>query len=209
MLKLSRLFPLAVLALALAAPAQTTTAGRILSRIDLGLSGTGVFTSTASGSNYLNQALSVQPSSTAGGAVQLRYTQSHLLGFETTYTLARYTQNYTCCITGGVQNNVQELTGGYVLHGPTILSVIPFASIGAGATKFKPTANGGQSYLQQYRATYYYTVGFDAPLYRQTVYLRAQFRQLLYLAPDFGQNYLTIKQRAITSEPAVGFVFRF
>jgi hypothetical protein len=29
------------------------------------------------------------------------------------------------------------------------------------------------------------------------------------LAPDFGQNYLTINHRTSTYEPGIGFFFRF
>ena len=39
--------------------------------------------------------------------------------------------------------------------------------------------------------------------------LRAQFRQIFFLAPDFEQNYLTIKHRTTTFEPGVGFFIRF
>jgi hypothetical protein len=35
------------------------------------------------------------------------------------------------------------------------------------------------------------------------------FRQLIYLAPDFQQNYLTITRRTVTSEPTIGFFLRF
>jgi hypothetical protein len=39
--------------------------------------------------------------------------------------------------------------------------------------------------------------------------VRVAFRQLIYLAPDFGQNYLTIGRRAVTTEPTFGFFLRF
>jgi hypothetical protein len=39
--------------------------------------------------------------------------------------------------------------------------------------------------------------------------IRGQFRQIISLAPDYGQNYLTIKQRTITSEPAIGVFLKF
>ena len=57
--------------------------------------------------------------------------------------------------------------------------------------------------------TYYYTVGVEAPLLGNYLGLRAGFRQLIYLAPDFGQNYLTIKKRTFTSEPQVGIYLHF
>jgi hypothetical protein len=39
--------------------------------------------------------------------------------------------------------------------------------------------------------------------------VRVGFRQLIYLAPDFQQNYLTITRRVRTSEPTFGFFLRF
>jgi hypothetical protein len=39
--------------------------------------------------------------------------------------------------------------------------------------------------------------------------MRVGFRQLIYLAPDFLQNYLTITRRTRTSEPTIGFFVRF
>jgi len=39
--------------------------------------------------------------------------------------------------------------------------------------------------------------------------MRLGFRQLIYLAPDFQQNYLTITRRTTTSEPIIGFYLRF
>ena len=39
--------------------------------------------------------------------------------------------------------------------------------------------------------------------------VRLGFRQLIYLAPDFQQNYLTITRRTRTGEPNFGFFVRF
>ena len=46
-------------------------------------------------------------------------------------------------------------------------------------------------------------------LYEGHVGLRAQVRQAFFLAPDFGQNYLTIKQRTSSFEPAIGIYLHF
>ena len=81
--------------------------------------------------------------------------------------------------------------------------------MGAGTTGFNPTPFGGQGLLQQYRANYYYAVGAEAPIYGPHLSIRAQVRQSFYLAPDFGANYLTIKQRTNTFEPGFGFVLRY
>jgi len=56
--------------------------------------------------------------------------------------------------------------------------------------------------------TYYYTVGAE-DMVSQHFGVRLQFRQLFYKAPDFGQNYLTIQQQTITSEPTFGFFLKY
>jgi opacity protein-like surface antigen len=107
-----------------------------------------------------------------------------------------------------VQNTVAEETLGYVAHLHPFLGVKPFVGAGGGTMRFKPTPNGGEGLQQQYRAVYYYDAGADKAL-TPNFGVRVAFRQLIYLAPDFGQNYLTITRRAITTEPTFGFYLRF
>ena len=64
----------------------------------------------------------------------------------------------------------------------------PFLGAGGGSIAFKPTTYGGQGLTTQARAVYYYNVGVEDYVYGDHVGLRAQFRQLVYLAPDFGQK---------------------
>jgi len=61
----------------------------------------------------------------------------------------------------------------------------------------------------QYRATYYYNVGLQKELFNSNFGFRASFRETFYLAPDFGQNYLTILKHATTLQPMAGFYLRF
>ncbi len=96
-----------------------------------------------------------------------------------------------------------------VTPGHTLFGLQPFASVGAGSIEFKPTPHGGQGAPKQARMAYYYNVGLQQELFESHFGLRAGFRQVFFLAPDFGQNYLTIKQHTITSEPSIGFYFRF
>ena len=200
--------------------AQTETPlQRQLKRFDLGVSGIGVFTGSSSGENYATssprpdqaQSLTQSPSNTLGALVTLRYTKSPLLGAEFNYTYARYTEDFSAILPGGVQTNVSEYSVGYVAHGPALTSfaIRPFASVGAGSTAFTPTPFGGQGLLEQARATYYYAAGIEAPIYGQHLSVRGQVRQAFFLAPDFGANYLTIKQHTSTFEPAFGFVLHY
>jgi hypothetical protein len=229
MLKLLRSFygcalGLTVLASFSTASSQTTALARQLDRVDVAVSGIGAITEGVSGTNYISQPVTVNSSTTVGALVTARYTKSPLIGFEFNYSYARFNETYTGTLFSnnppgstsstagntsfGVQSNVSEYTLGYVAHLPSLLGVQPFASVGAGATAFKPTPLGGQQLTEQARATYYYSVGVDDQLTR-FFGVRAQLRQTFYKAPDFGQNYLTINQQTFTLEPGIGFYIKF
>jgi hypothetical protein len=226
MLNVSRLscvwsVPFCLLAI-MAAPiakAQSTALSRQLSRIDLGVSGVGEFNSTGSGTVNIDAkptTVNLRTSNTLGALVTVRYIKSPWIGFEGNYGYARYTENFTpfgspapgTPLTGGVQTNASEYTLGYVAHTPTYFNVQPFISAGLGTIAFRPTTFGGQSLNEQARAAYYYSVGVEKAI-SPHFGLRAQFRQLFFLAPDFGQNYLTIKHHTSTLEPGIGFYIRF
>ena len=187
--------------------AQVTRLDRQLERVDIGVGGSAIFTKDVSGTNYLDQPVALSASTTLGALVQVRYTKSPLLGAEFNYTYARFTENFSVA-PNGVQTNASEYTVGYVAHLPTFLGFQPFASVGAGATAFKPTPMGGQGLPERARASYYYDFGVDDQITRY-IGVRAQFRQVFYKAPDFGANYLQINQQTITSEPTVGFYIKF
>lgn len=188
----------------------------VLSHVDLGISGVGIITQSSSGAVKNNtqpaSTVSIDPSKTVGVLVTVRYIVKPLVGFEFNYGYARYTQNFTG-VSGtpgvlGVQNNAKEYTFGYVAHLHQYFGVTPFVGGGAGTTAFRPTTNGGQGLLSQARATYYYAAGAEASLGTHFG-VRAQFRQKFYLAPDFGQNYLTILKHTNTIQPGIGFYIRF
>ena len=101
-----------------------------------------------------------------------------------------------------------EYTFGYDAQLHLCFGVPPFVGGREGTKAFRPTTNGGQGLLSQARATYYYAAGAEASLGTHFG-LRAQFRQKFYLAPDFGQNYLTILKHTNTIQPVIGFYIRF
>jgi len=207
------------------ASAQATTqtaAQRQFERIDLAISAAGELTSSVSGveerdANTTHSVLTIKPSTTVGELLTLRYTAKPYFGLEFNFGNARFTQNYTftpspspTLLVGGAQAAARELTFGYIVHPRSKpFGLQPFLGAGAGTMRFKPTTYGGQGLPQQYRATYYYTLGVEGNFPDSHFGMRAGFRQLFYLAPDFLQNYLTIKQRARTSEPTIGFFVRF
>jgi len=219
-----KVFPLAaVLALTFtAASAQEPLSAldKQLARTDLAVSGAGIFNRSSSGpivaagAENTGQVVGNEPSNTFGALATLRYIAKPYVGFEFNYGFARYTENFSN-VPGiapviGVQTKVNEYTVGYVLTPPhPIFDYQPFVSVGAGSTGFKPTAGGGLGFPEQARATYYYSAGLQKEYFSEHFGFRASFRQVFYLAPDFGQNFLTIKQHTITSEPTLGFYLKF
>ncbi|HEY5382922.1 MAG TPA: outer membrane beta-barrel protein [Acidobacteriaceae bacterium] len=229
----------ALLALAFGtAPAQTPTrAERQLSRLDLGISGSGEFTRKVSGpilptgaSNcYLpsptiphtgpcTTILSQSASNTLGALATVRYIAKPLVGLEFNYGWARYTQAFTPAPATPadpssvypIQTTYNEYSFGYLITpAHTILGLQPFASAGAGTTYFKPTGGGGEGEHKQARAVYYYNIGVQQEFHDSHFGVRASFRQVFLLAPDFGENYLTIKQHTNTIQPTAGFYLRF
>jgi len=191
------------------AQTQSTALNRQLERLDLSVSGIGVFNRPSTGTVTVNAqptTLTITPGNTLGALITLRYIVKPWVGFEGNFSYARYTEKFNTI--GGVQQNAREYTLGYVAHTPPVLGIRPFVSIGAGSTAFRPTPGGGLGLLEQARATYYYSVGAEKDV-SPHFGLRAQFRESFFLAPDYGQNYLTILKHTTTFEPGVGFFLRF
>ncbi len=204
-------------------PAPLTPVQKQLAKIDLAVSAAGSFVSTVSGieqrdASLTHTQLSIRTSSTVGELATLRYTMKPYVGFEFNFTNLRYSQDYTFTppptqnlLFGGVQTGVHELTLGYIAHLKyRPFGLTPFLGAGGGTIKFHPTPGGGQGLPFQYRAVYYYTVGVEGNFPNNSPFgMRVAFRQLVYLAPDFLQNYLTITRRPLATEPTVGFFVRF
>jgi hypothetical protein len=193
-----------------------------LDRIDFAISAAGELSTSVSGieqrdANSSHTLLTIKPSSTVGELVTLRYTAKPYVGFEFNFSNLRYTQDYTFVpppaqnlLFGGAQSGVRELTLGYVAHLKyRPLGITPFLGAGGGTVHFTPTAGGGQGLPPQYRAAYYYQAGLEGNFPDSHFGMRLAFRQIIYLAPDFIQNYLTITRRTITTEPTIGFFVRF
>jgi len=204
--------------------AQSTTVetplDKQLSRIELGVSGVGEFNKTVSGPvlsasapNY-KQNLTEEPSNTLGALVNIRYTARPYIGLEFNYGYSRYVENISpppgTNSAFGIQSNVLEYTLGYsVKPNHTFFGFQPFVSGGAGTIEFKPTTHGGEELPKKARMAYYYNVGLQKEYFGEHFGLRAQVRQVFFLAPDFGQNYLTILKHTSSFEPGAGFYLRF
>jgi hypothetical protein len=207
------------------AAAQTPTRlERQLSHVDLGISGAGEFTRSVSGpivptgaSNY-NTLTTQAASNTLGAMANIRYTPRPLVGLEFNYAWARYTESFTPApatptVAGSVfplQTTYNEYTLGYIITpAHTLFGLQPFASAGLGSIEFKPTAGGGDRAPIQARAAYYYNVGLQQEFHDSHFGLRVSFRQVFFLAPDYGQNYLTILKHTTATQPTAGFFLRF
>ncbi|MFN2975000.1 hypothetical protein [Terriglobus aquaticus] len=201
--------------------APQTRFDRVLSHFDFAASAVGEFDTTVNGpvQNKLAvtpNSLTEHPSSTVGAMGTIRFQKSPWVGGEFNYRWAKY--NYTFTFANDpqnllkfyTQNTANEYTVGYIAHpAHQLFGFKPFVGAGAGTVEFKPSRSSGSGLPVQARAAYYYTVGGDTPFSGDRFGLRLGFRQVFYLAPDFGQNYLYIKKLAISSQPTVGFYVHF
>lgn len=187
---------------------------RQLHRLDFGIVAAGSFTSAVTGTNFSGTTatqtpitLTEQPSNTVGALATIRYSKSPWVGLEFNYGYTRYTEAFSAFVTP--QTNANEYSFGYLVHPGTLLGIQTFASAGSGTLAFRPTRGGGEGLPEQARQVYYWQAGGESLLFDSNFGLRASFRQELFLAPDFEENYLRIKKRAITTSPTVGFYYHF
>jgi opacity protein-like surface antigen len=112
-----------------------------------------------------------------------------------------------------IQANVHQATGGLVfsLPAPARFRIHPYVLAEGGALVFDPTGNtfgtvpGAQ---KQTVGVFAYGGGADFPLVNH-VSLRAEYRGLVYGAPDFGLRQLNTNTTTHTVQPSAGIVFRF
>jgi len=106
----------------------------------------------------------------------------------------------------GVNAHSNELTAAYVFRYP-MRRVIPFALAGVGGLVFSPKDFVGAD--TQGRAAFVYGGGADFNI-TPRLYLRAQYRGLVYNSPTFDLAPVTGLDRVThRAEPSVGFGFRF
>jgi outer membrane immunogenic protein len=110
--------------------------------------------------------------------------------------------------------SVREYSGVYVFSLFKTEKWEPFLLGGAGALRFYPRItylNGVQtiySSVTQTEFAYIFGGGADYHAWKR-VYVRAQYRGLVYKAPDFNLSNLFTGAHGLLSEPSVGLVFRF
>lgn len=179
------------------------------SRSEISLQGTGFFTKDASG-----QGTTQRTTNTGGFLVGYRYNLTRWLAAEAVYGYDRNSQHYFGSSGfSRVQANVHQATGGFVVRIPTYhrLRLSPYVLAEGGALVFDPTGNAfGTVPGAQRQATgvFAYGGGADFPLLKH-VGLRAEYRGLVYSAPDFGLAALNTNTITHTAQPSAGLVFRF
>lgn len=179
------------------------------SRSEISLQGTGFFTKDSSGQGTTQRA-----TNTGGFLVGYRYNLTRWLAAEADYGYDRNSQHYFGSSGfSRIQANVHQATGGFVVRIPTVhrLKLSPYVLAEGGALVFDPTGNSfGTVPGAQRQATgvFVYGGGADFPLLKH-VGLRAEYRGLVYSAPDFGLAALNTNTITHTAQPSAGLVFRF
>src|SRR6266496_1489681 len=166
-------------------------------RSEISLQGTGFFTKDTTG-----QGTTQRGTETGGFLLGYRYHFNRWLAAETVYGYSRNTQQYfgTAGLSG-VQSNIHQATGGFVISLPTParFRLSPYLLAEGGALV------GAQ---RQAVGVFSYGGGVDYPVVKH-VSLRAEYRGLVYNAPDFGVSSLNTDKITHTAQPSAGIVFRF
>lgn len=178
-------------------------------RSEISLQGTGFFTKDTTGQNTLQRS-----TNTGGFLVGYRYHWNRWLATEAVYGYDRNSQQYLA--PGGlsrIQANIHQVTSGFVvsLPAPASLRISPYVLAEGGALIFDPTGNNFGSVPgagSQAAGVFAYGGGADVPVTRH-LSLRAEYRGLVYSAPDFGFRSLNTNTVTHTAQPSAGIVFRF
>jgi opacity protein-like surface antigen len=202
-MRLKFLIPVIILVISAAvASAQT----------DVALSLYGAFSGTTDAAG-----VTVSPSNSAGGIVEVRHISNPILGFEGTYSFNRANQTYTSGATCGlpcgnisvanVKADAHQVTVDWVpsVH---VANLRPFGVLGIGALFDVPQS--GQTTISTQtstKAVYVYGAGLDWGLLPH-LGLRLQYRGNLYKTPDVTQLFTSIDKFRHTAEPMIGIYFR-
>jgi len=179
------------------------------SRSEVSLQGTGLFTKDTTGQGTTQRA-----TETGGFLVGYRYHFNRWLAGEGVYGYGRNTQEFFAPAgLSRVQANIHQATGGLVfsLPAPTRFRIHPYVLAEGGALVFDPTGDSFGSVSGAQKQTvgvFAYGGGADFPIVNH-VSLRAEYRGLVYNAPDFGLSELNTNKITHAVQPSAGIVFRF
>jgi opacity protein-like surface antigen len=190
------------------------------SRSEISLQGTANFT------NSTNDLFSSTPPTRSGGFLAgYRYHLLPWFSVEGDYAYTRNTQNFfdPTHLTSGLQTNVHELTGAFVLTPGSSHRVRPYGLLGGGAMIFRPTSAPANAVLgvvnslgfgdSGAKPAFVYGAGLDVGI-THSLAVRGEYRGLLFDAPGFslpGLSLVGLSTPGIThmAQPSVGLVWRF
>jgi len=178
-------------------------------RSEISLQGAGLFTRDTTGRDTTQRV-----TENGGFLVGYRYHFNRWLAAEGVYGYSRNTQQYFAPVgLSRIQADIHQATGGVVvtLPSPARFRISPYVLAEGGALIFNPTGNAFGSVAGAQRQSVgalVYGGGADFPIIRH-VSLRAEYRGLVYNAPDFGVNGLNTSKVTHAAQPSAGIVFRF
>ena len=177
-------------------------------RSEVSLEGTGFFTK-----NSNNAGISQRGTNAGGFLVGYRYHLSDWFAAEANYGYSRDTQSYlNSSGLSRVPSNVHEATAAFAVTPPVnLMKLKPFFLAGSGALVFDPRNNAGASISgaqRQAKAAFLYGGGVDYELTHHLA-LRAEYRGLVYKAPDFNIAALNADKVTHVAQPSAGIVIRF
>ena len=192
-----------VLVLSFVATAQESSS-------EIGVQGIGLFTQNSSGNSVTRSA-----TDTGGVLASYRYRINRWLSVEAAYGYGRNTQKFSTD-TGvfGQQANVNQMTAGFVVNLPVApeWKISPYLLAEGGALIFDPTGNAygtaSGSARRQNRGAFVYGGGLNFPTAKRLA-LRAEYRGLMFSAPNFQLSSLGRSNLTQTAQPSAGIVFRF
>jgi opacity protein-like surface antigen len=172
----------------------------------ISIQGTGLLTkgTDGNGSKY-------DTTNSGGFLLGYSYQFNSWAGVEGNYGYTRNTHNFfSQSGTSSLQADVHEVTGSFVAHLPSrIHGVRPYALAGGGVVVFDPTTKYSVTGSQnQTRGAFVYGAGVNFDVARNFG-IRAEYRGLVYKAPDFTIDRLNIDSVTHLAQPSIGFFFKF
>jgi outer membrane immunogenic protein len=172
-------------------------------RGEVSVQGMGFFTKNSDGhGNFQKQTES------GGLLVGYRRRVFRFISAEAVYGYSRNSQQYVnSSNAANIQSNIHEATGGFVVKLPFLAKIEPYALAEGGALVFDP--RDGSFGQKQARGTFVYGGGVNVPVVGERLFLKAEYRGLVYKAPNFGLSALSTDSWTHTAQPSAGFAVRF
>ena len=181
-------------------------------RVEVSLSAAAAFSKT---STATNSAVTLKPTKSGEvfGTVQYHFSKMH--SFEVNIGHLRNSQIYTVPPDSyRVIASITEFSGAYVFSPFAAKKFAPFLLGGVGALRFNP----GNTYIDGFQVNlaatmqtslaFVYGAGTDYHLWR-VLWLRAQYRGLIYRVPDFNRKIFFTGAHGHLAEPSLGLAIRF